>query len=77
MWSGTKIQGENTPDDKQEILRKRPIKNNNETRIKLSEAILSMLGDFWEKSICSSLPARLMEEFPRVLLTFGLVNTFI
>ena len=48
-----------------EILRKRPIKNKNKTRIKLSEAILSMLGNFWEKSICSSFPARLMEEFPK------------
>ena len=47
----------------QEILRKRP-KNNNKAWIKLSEAILSILGDFWEKFICSSLPARLMEEFP-------------
>ena len=25
---------------------------------------LSILGDCWEKSICCSLPARLMEEFP-------------
>ena len=31
---------------------------------KLSETILSILGDCWEKFICSSLPARLMEEFP-------------
>ena len=31
--------------------------------IKLSEAILSILGDYWGKFICSSLPARLMEEF--------------
>ena len=43
-----------------EILRKRP-ENNNRTWIKLSEAIL---GDFWEKFICSSLLARLVEEFP-------------
>ena len=46
-----------------EILRRRP-KNNNKARIKLSEAILSTLRDCWEKAICSSLPARLMEEFP-------------
>ena len=44
----------------QEILRKRP-ENNNSAWIKLSEAIL---GDFWEKFICSSLLARLVEEFP-------------
>ena len=31
-----------------EILRKRP-KNNNKAWIKLSEAILSILGDCWEK----------------------------
>ena len=43
-----------------EILRKRP-KNNNKAWIKLSEAILSILGD---KFICSTLLARLMEEFP-------------
>ena len=69
----------------QEILRKKTYKkNNNKSRIKLSEAILSTLGDFWETFICSSLPARLMEEFPkggfltpRVLLTFVLVNTFV
>ena len=48
-----------------EILRKRP-KNNNKAWlwIKLSEAILSIFGDFWEKFICCSLPARLMEDFP-------------
>ena len=46
-----------------EILRKRP-KNNNKAQIKLSEAILSILGDCWEKCICSSFPARLVEEFP-------------
>ena len=44
-----------------EILRKRP-KNNNKAWIKVSEAILSILGDCWEKFICSSLLARLMEE---------------
>ena len=32
--------------------------------IKLFEAILSIFGDCWEKCIRSSLPARLMEEFP-------------
>ena len=47
----------------QESLRKRP-KNNNEAWIKLSEAILSILRDCWEKFICSSLLARLLEEFP-------------
>ena len=26
--------------------------------------LLSILGDFWEKFICSSLPARLVEEIP-------------
>ena len=46
-----------------EILRKRH-KNNNKAWTQLSEAILSILGDCWEKFICSSLPARLMEEFP-------------
>ena len=47
-----------------EILRKRP-KNNNKAWIKLSEAILSILGDCWETFIClSSLPSRLKEEFP-------------
>ena len=52
-----------------EILRKRP-ENNNKAWIKLSEAILSILGDCWEKIICSSLPAGLIEEFPasKVLL---------
>ena len=30
----------------------------------LSEAILSILGDCWENLICSTLPARLMGEFP-------------
>ena len=46
-----------------EILRKRP-KNNNKAWIKDSETILSILGDCWKKFICSSLPARLMEESP-------------
>ena len=41
---------------------KRP-KNKNKAWIKLSEAILSNLGDCWGKFICSSLSARLMEEF--------------
>ena len=41
-----------------ETLIKRP-KNNNQAWIELFEAILSILGDFWEKFICSSLPARL------------------
>ena len=51
-----------------EILRKRP--KNNKAWINLSETILSILGDCWEIFICSSLPARLMEEFPasKVLL---------
>ena len=41
-----------------EILRKRP-KNNYKAWIKLSEVIFtSILGDYWEKFICSSLPAR-------------------
>ena len=39
------------------------LKNNNKARIKLSETILSILGDCWEKCISSSLPARLMVEF--------------
>ena len=46
-----------------EILRKRP-KYNNKAWIQLSETILSILGDCWEKFICSSLPGRLMGEFP-------------
>ena len=46
-----------------EILRKTP-ENNDKTWIKLSEAILGILGDCWEKFICSSLPARLIKEFP-------------
>ena len=46
-----------------EILRKIP-KNNNKAGVKLSEAILNILGDCWEKFICSLLPPRLMEEFP-------------
>ena len=44
------------------LLRKRP-KNNNKAWIKISKAILSILGDCWEIFICSSLPAGLME-FP-------------
>ena len=48
---------------RRDILRKRP-KNNNKVWIKLSEAIFSILKDIWEKIICSSRPARLMEEFP-------------
>ena len=51
-----------------EILRKRP-KNNNKAWIKFSETILSILGHCWKKIICSSLPARLMEEFPASNLT--------
>ena len=51
-----------------EILRKRP-KNNNKAWIKFSETMLSILGDCWKKIICSSLPARLMEEFPASNLT--------
>ena len=31
---------------------------------KASEAILSILGDCWGQFICSSLPTRLMVEFP-------------
>ena len=49
-------------DTQREILRKRP--KNNKAWINLSEKILSILGDCWEKFICSSLPARLMEKFP-------------
>ena len=52
---------ENSRSTQREILRKRP-KNNNKAWIKLFEAILSILGDCWEKFICSSLPARLMED---------------
>ena len=44
-------------------LRKRP-ENNNKVCLMLSEAILSILGDCWENLICSTLPARLMGEFP-------------
>ena len=39
------------------ILRKRP-KNNNRAWIKLSEAILRILGDFWEKFKCFPPPTR-------------------
>ena len=46
-----------------ESLRKRP-ENNNKACLMLSEAILSILGDCWENLICSTLPARLMGEFP-------------
>ena len=46
-----------------EVLRKRP-KNNNTAWIKLSEDVLSILGDCWDEFFCSSLPARQMEEFP-------------
>ena len=37
--------------------------NNNKAWLKLPEAISSILGNCWEKFICSTLPARLMEEF--------------
>ena len=49
-----------------EILRKRPKNRDiNKVRIKLSEAIFSILGECWEKYICSSLPAaRLTEGLP-------------
>ena len=46
-----------------EILRTRP-KTNNKAWIKLSEAILSIWRDSWEKCIWSSHPAKLLEEFP-------------
>ena len=36
----------------------------NKAWIKFSEAILSILGNCWEKCICSSLPVKLMKEFP-------------
>ena len=36
--------------------RGQPPKNNNKARVKLSEAILSILGDFWEKFKCSPRP---------------------
>ena len=52
-----------------EILRKRP-KDNNKAWLKFFETILSILGDCWKKIICSSLPARLMEEFPASNLTY-------
>ena len=51
------------------MLRKRP-KNNNKAWIKFSEAMSSILGDCWEKVICSSLPARLTDEFPASNLTY-------
>ena len=44
-------------------LRTRP-NTNNKAWIKLSEAILSISRDSWEKCIWSSDPARLLEEFP-------------
>ena len=45
---------------------------------KHSEAILSILGDCCEKFVCSSLPAKLMEEFPasKVHLQPGLLGSF-
>ena len=57
--------------------RKRP-KNNNKAWIKLSEAILNILGDCKEKFICSLLPARLIEEFPasKVHLQPDLLGSF-
>ena len=39
--------------------------------IKLSEAILSILGDCWEKCIYAPLPKRLMEEFPASKCTYN------
>ena len=50
-------------DIQREILRTRP-KTNNKAWIKLSEAILSIWRDSWEKCIWSSHPAKLLEEFP-------------
>ena len=44
----------------------------------MSEAILNILGDCWEKFICSSLPARLMKRFPasKVHLQPDLLGSF-
>ena len=50
-------------DIQREILRTRP-KTNNKAWIKLSEAILNISRDSWEKCIWSSHPAKLLEEFP-------------
>ena len=50
-------------DIQREILRTRP-KTNNKAWIKLSEAILSISRDSWEKCIWSPHPAKLLEEFP-------------
>ena len=58
---------------KREIWEKGP-ENNNIAWITLSEASLSILKDCWEKFICSSLPARLMEEFPDRKLTYWQVS---
>ena len=56
-----------------EILRKRP-KDNNKAWLKFFETILSILGDCGKKIICSSLPARLKEEFPACNLTYWEVS---
>ena len=53
----------NFPGHPKRRFEKRP-KNNNKAWIKLSEAILSILGGCWKKVICTTLPASLMEEFP-------------
>ena len=68
---GSKHDRETISSIQREILRKRP-KNNNKAWIKLSETILSILGDCWGTFICSSLPARLMEEFSASKETYNL-----
>ena len=50
-------------DIQREILRTRS-KTNNKAIIKLSDAILNISRDSWEKCIWSSHPARLLEDFP-------------
>ena len=59
-----------------EIFRKRP-KNNNKAWIKLSEAILKILGGCLEKFICSSLLARLLEEFQASKVQPDLLGSFL
>ena len=46
-----------------DILRKRP-KNNKKHESSFPKPFISILGNCWEKCICSSLLAGLMEEFP-------------
>ena len=56
-----KVDGFVSRSTQRELLRKKP-KNNNKVWLKLSEAILSILRDYWRKILfLFSLPARLIE----------------